>query len=237
MEKQRLKHLLTNLLAGFPLLSERADIAKWIGSEDAEYDSREAWDNASNNIDSSIKNEIWNNIGIQTKETNVQSTACRRHIPHKSYFYLKVAALVAVILCSTFTLYLLLDNAIGKAMSLDENMYSFEVERGQKGTMRLADGTIVHLNAASKVFFAGNYNSKNRVVNLEGEAYFEVAKNPHKKFIVSCNGIEVEALGTEFNVKAYPSDSLITTTLAKGRVKVYNNKQSITLHPMMLLHI
>lgn len=46
--------------------------------------------------------------------------------------------------------------------------------------MRLADGTIVHLNSASKISFAGNYNSEERIVTLNGEAYFEVAKNPDK---------------------------------------------------------
>ena len=114
---------------------------------------------------------------------------------------------------------------------MESNIYTFEVEPGQKGSMRLADGTIVHLNSASKISFSGNYNSEERMVSLNGEAYFEVAKNPDKRFVVTCNGVDIEALGTEFNVKAYPTDSLITTTLAKGKVKVYNNKESVTLLP------
>ena len=114
---------------------------------------------------------------------------------------------------------------------MESNIYTFEVEPGQKGSMRLADGTIVHLNSASKISFSGNYNSEERMVSLNGEAYFEVAKNPDKRFVVTCNGVDIEALGTEFNVKAYPADSIITTTLAKGKVKVYNNKESVTLLP------
>ena len=95
----------------------------------------------------------------------------------------------------------------------------------------LEDGTHVYLNASSRLTYPLVFPADKRVVRLEGEAYFEVAKNPDKRFVVTCNGVEIEALGTEFNVKAYPADSVITTTLAKGKVKVFNNEQSVTLLP------
>ncbi|MEF9924352.1 MAG: DUF4974 domain-containing protein [Muribaculaceae bacterium] len=229
MERKRLKYLITNLFAGPSTISERADVAKWLDSDDAECDSSDAWENASNDIESSLKNEIWNNIQPQIKAT--KPAPVTQPSKYFSYRYLKVAALIAVILCSTFTLYMLFNNIIRHNASAGENIYCFEVKAGEKGSMRLSDGTMVHLNSASKISFAGDYNSENRIVNLEGEAYFDVAKNPNKKFIVSCNGLEVEALGTEFNVKAYPSDSIITTSLAQGKVKVSSKEQCVTLLP------
>jgi ferric-dicitrate binding protein FerR (iron transport regulator) len=68
-------------------------------------------------------------------------------------------------------------------------------------------------------------------VKLEGEAYFEVAKDKNKRFVVSSNGIDIEALGTVFSVKSYPDDSLITTTLLEGKVKVGNEITQTILYP------
>ncbi len=231
MAIKRIKHLIINLLTGSSSMAERAEMAKWMSSEDAERDSKEAWESASKDIDSSLKNKIWNDIRLKIKNAHTEPTPARHISRHRIYSIPKVAAFIAVILCSTFTTHFLYSNFIEQKESTASNLYTFEVESGQKGSMRLADGTVVYLNAASKISFAGNYNSKNRVVKLDGEAYFKVAKNPNKKFIVTCNGVDIEALGTEFNVKAYPTDSIITTTLAKGKVKVYNNKHSVTLLP------
>lgn len=230
MDRKRLKYLISNLLEGSLSMSERADITDWINSDEAEADSREAWKKASNNIESSLKNDIWNFVHPKIKDA-ISTVSVKHIIRRQAYSLLKIAASVAVILCSAVTLYLLCNNIIDNKERIADNIYWFEVESGQKGSIRLSDGTLVYLNAASKISFAGDYNSENRVVNLQGEAYFDVAKNPNKKFIVSCNGIDIEALGTEFNVKAYPTDSIITTTLAEGKVKVSSNEQSVTLLP------
>ena len=63
---------------------------------------------------------------------------------------------------------------------------------------------------------------------MDGEAYFEVAKNKDKRFIVCCNDLEIEALGTTFDVKGYCDDHSVTTLLAEGSVKV-SNKTDVTL--------
>lgn len=230
MAIKHIKHLITNLLTGSSSMSERAELARWMNSEEAEHDSKEAWKSASKDIENSLKNEMWDNIRSKIKNIIPESVPAKR-IKYKTYSIPKVAAFIAIILCSTLTAYLLYNNMIGQEKGIEGDIYTFEVERGQKGSMRLADGTVVYLNSASKISYAGNYNSKNRVVNLDGEAYFKVAKNPNKKFIVTCNGVDIEALGTEFNVKAYPNDSIITTTLATGKVKVSSNEQSVTLLP------
>ena len=201
MNIERIKHLVTNLLTGSSSTSERTELARWINSEDAEQTSREAWKNASEKIDASLEDEMWNEIRSKIEEATPQP-APTLTIRHRSYSISRIAASIAVILCSAFASYLLYDHFTGHKDKIESNIYTFEVEPGQKGSMRLADGTIVHLNSASKISFAGNYNSEERVVTLNGEAYFEVAKNPDKRFVVTCNGVEIEALGTEFNVKA-----------------------------------
>jgi hypothetical protein len=84
----------------------------------------------------------------------------------------------------------------------------------------LDDGTKVWLNAASSLYYPVRFTGKERRVTLTGEAYFKVAKNPARPFIVDVNGMNVQALGTGFNINADADESVIQTTLLEGSVKV-----------------
>lgn len=92
----------------------------------------------------------------------------------------------------------------------------------------LADGTKVFLNTVSSIKYPTQFNEDKRVVELEGEAYFEVAKNKNKPFIVKSGNQSIEVLGTHFNVHAYDNESVTKTTLLEGSVAVsYKNQKSI----------
>ena len=95
----------------------------------------------------------------------------------------------------------------------------------------MPDGTIVHLNTDSKLRYGSHFNGKQRQVELTGEAYFDVAKDAQSPFIVKAGDIQVRALGTSFNVHAYPDDENITTYLAEGSVIVSSPEQSLHLSP------
>ncbi len=93
--------------------------------------------------------------------------------------------------------------------------------RGGQHQLNLPDGTKVWLNAASSISFPAAFRSKERRVDITGEAYFEVAKNPGKPFIVNINNkAEVSVLGTHFNINAYDNENFIKTTLLEGSVEV-----------------
>ena len=94
------------------------------------------------------------------------------------------------------------------------------VERGQKANITLPDGSKAWLNSQSKLTYSADYNVENRKLQLDGEAYFEVAHNPEKPFIVESNDIEIVALGTAFGVKAYNEDNIISSILMHGKVRV-----------------
>lgn len=85
--------------------------------------------------------------------------------------------------------------------------------------IQLPDGSKVTLNRYSQLSYPQTFD-KERIVKLNGEAYFEVSKNPEKPFRVKTNGITISVLGTHFNVNAYSADSLIETTLLEGSVAV-----------------
>lgn len=108
-------------------------------------------------------------------------------------------------------------------------LFVVSADKGQKANMELPDGTRVWLNSGTKLKYDKEYNASARHITLDGEAYFEVAKNKEKPFVVHASGIHVEALGTRFNVKAYGEDNQITTTLLEGKVRVSDSTSEVTL--------
>lgn len=91
---------------------------------------------------------------------------------------------------------------------------------GSKTRVELPDGSIVWLNAGSKLTYNKDFNQQLREVSLTGEAFFDVAKNKEKPFIIHTSTINVKVLGTVFNVKAYPQDKKTETSLIRGSVEI-----------------
>lgn len=110
-------------------------------------------------------------------------------------------------------------------------MNTVTTPKGGEYQVILADGTKVWLNTASSITYPIAFNTSQRRVKIQGEAYLEVAKNPAVPFIVEANGTEVAVLGTHFNVSAYPDDDFIKTTLVEGAVKVSSKNTSRLLRP------
>lgn len=118
------------------------------------------------------------------------------------------------------------------AKSMD-SFNTIETPRGGQYQITLPDGTRVWLNAASTLRYPTSFTASERKVELDGEAYFEVAENRSKPFRVISKDQVVEVLGTQFNVSSYGNESSIKTTLVEGSVKVLNtsNKQARHLLP------
>ncbi|MBW8332197.1 MAG: FecR domain-containing protein [Prolixibacteraceae bacterium] len=96
---------------------------------------------------------------------------------------------------------------------------------GKKSMIMLSDGTKVWLNAGSQLIYPSVFINKTRQVMLIGEAYFDVAKNPEKPFIVRASDIQIQVLGTRFDISAYPEDKMIQTVLEEGKVTLkYSGK-------------
>ena len=92
--------------------------------------------------------------------------------------------------------------------------------KGQKATITLPDGSVLKLNSESSITYPKQFNKNVREVSLNGEAFFEVAGNPKKPFIVSSEGLRTKVLGTSFNINAYKDFSEIAVTVVTGRVEV-----------------
>jgi transmembrane sensor len=103
--------------------------------------------------------------------------------------------------------------------------------RGRQIRLILPDGSKVWLNAASTIHYPTAFNGKERAVELSGEAYFEIAKDETKPFVVSASGMHVQVLGTEFNLMAYSDEAKINTTLVDGAVRILTATTNLVLHP------
>ncbi|WP_443943678.1 FecR family protein [Pedobacter sp. AW1-32] len=106
------------------------------------------------------------------------------------------------------------------AQSLSNNAFNtLETPKGGEFQIELPDGTVIWLNAESSIRYRANfYLKKERQVDLSGEAYFEVAKDKNRPFLVNCENYQVKVLGTHFNVNGYASSGAVKTTLLEGAV-------------------
>jgi len=116
--------------------------------------------------------------------------------------------------------YYLQQNELRKELTVLMVNQEIITQPGTKTHLFLPDSTEVWLNAASSLKFPSAFAGDERRIVLNGEAIFKVYKNKKKPFIVSTSSMEVEAVGTEFNVSAYSGDLEFSTTLAEGKVKI-----------------
>jgi transmembrane sensor len=124
-----------------------------------------------------------------------------------------------------------------KSKSKNFALTEHHVPYGSKSFVTLPDGTRVWINSGSRLWYSQQFNAIDRQVMLEGEAYFDVSKNIRKPFFVKTSRITVKVLGTAFNVKAYPDEKTIETTVERGLVQLFSNVsakhkvQTVFLHP------
>ena len=137
----------------------------------------------------------------------------------------KWAAAIVLPICIAFFTYYLVDSS--------QTVGAPFIVKADKGdtTIELPDGTNVVLNSASQLSYLNNFGENGRRVQLNGEAYFKVAHDEKRAFIVQVGDLEVKVLGTSFNVSAYEDAKDVTVVLLEGKVGVYAQKTSHIMKP------
>ncbi|MEP0937866.1 MAG: FecR domain-containing protein [Cyclobacteriaceae bacterium] len=179
-----------------------------------------------------LQDEIWNNIldaevasCIEPKVVPIGAHAVignysngKKH-GFKNYWYAVAASLLILVGLGVFY-------SVNNGWDLDQEIALTTIEKvtskGQKSTIHLPDGTKVFLNSLSSLSYQSNYNDTDRRVTLTGEAFFEVAKDATRPFVVETKHLNTTALGTSFNVKA-ASRLTCHVSLHTGKVKVELN--------------
>jgi transmembrane sensor len=112
----------------------------------------------------------------------------------------------------------------GKSKKAQESMAAvyktWKVPYGQTMQISLPDGSTVKMNSGTTLSYPVHFAANQREVKLQGEAFFEVTKNPKRPFLVHAGNLTVRVLGTAFNVKAYEEDTKVETTLIRGKIQV-----------------
>jgi transmembrane sensor len=222
--------LITRVLTGEATVEEEAYLLKWIeeskSNQQLFFEMKDIWEASQAINDVSIKSdESWERFRNQIEIIEEEKEAEKKS--NKLMIFLKIAAIVIV----TFGLSWLSFSLIMPKPSLTAKNEIITPE-GSKTKIVLPDGTKVWLNSRSNLTYYANYNNKNRDVQLSGEAYFEVVKNPNKPFIVKTGKIDIKAYGTTFNVKSYSTDRFVETTLINGLVII---EQTLTKKTLAIL--
>jgi transmembrane sensor len=170
----------------------------------------------------------------EDEDLSIASFQLKNHSGRRKIWFAAASVLVAV-LAGWFWIN---NRSTNKVETKQE---AIEAKKGSRTRSILPDGTTVSLNAGSKLYFDDDFSGPVRNVRLEGEAFFDVTRDPDRPFIVHTAGIDIKVLGTAFNVKSYPEDTTVETTLYRGSVKVYREQEpeskAIHLKPNQKLSI
>lgn len=115
-----------------------------------------------------------------------------------------------------------------------KNWLSIKTAKGERTHITLPDGSEVWLNVDTEIKYSADYNQSNRTLKLNGEAFFKVAKNRRKNFVVEAGNFRVQAVGTEFGVNAYQNEPVAETYLKEGIVDISliaKKKDKIRMNP------
>ena len=135
------------------------------------------------------------------------------------------AAAVLIVAIGTLMAGTLFNKKDTKTLPATKEINEVSTRKGSKSKIQLPDGSVVWLNAGSKLTYNKEYGQQIREVTLTGEGFFDVMKNKEKPFIIHTSNINIKVLGTAFNVKAYPEDKQTETSLIRGRIEVTINNR------------
>jgi len=157
-------------------------------------------------------------LSDETGRIAEQKTVRKNRIRHLAIEFVKVAAVIAVVV---------LAGSYWHTQKMNEQISGFQVAvntisvpAGQRANLQLSDGTNVWLNARTTMTYPAFFTGSSREIQLDGEAYFEVEHDAKKPFIVHTEGYDVEVLGTSFNVEAYSGSTDFEAALMEGEVLV-----------------
>lgn len=207
-----------------PEQSVTDEVHQWLiqpeHAQEKEEALRSLWDTTEGVADA----KIWNSLSNVYKKAGVTEIKKTR----KQLIPWRYAAAVAILVASISTTFFFTKNNYA-----DIAMVEKTTSYGELSNLVLPDGSMVQTNSGTILFYPESFKGNTRTVYLMGEANFKVKKNPKQPFIVKSATVSVMALGTEFNISAYPQDNKIVATLLSGKVQVDCNdsNKSYTLAP------
>jgi ferric-dicitrate binding protein FerR (iron transport regulator) len=177
-----------------------------------------------------VSNRSFENLlkKIDTEKTTIRSLESKKLSKVLLRIAVSIILPVAIGLGSYYAI-----NSIENSSNIASNKIT--APKGSKTQVLLADGTSIWLNSGSTLEYPQTFKKKIREVKLTGEGYFDVAKNPDKPFVVKTSDLNIKVLGTIFNVKSYPEEGTIETTLLEGSVAISKLEDNLRTKNVVLL--
>lgn len=220
--------LLHRLIAGTTTEEENRQLMEWFrqcaSKEEFFMLFETAWKESPDEMPRDVQERMYRRLSWELDEKKTKTILLRSRFSWKVWPQIAVACIIIVLGLVNYRM-------SDKQKQLSTQNFMVLAEKGQRAFITLPDSTKVWLNSDTKISYPADYGLKERNVTLVGEAYFEVAKNPDKRFIVEAKGMQVEALGTSFNVNAYQNDNKIIASLFSGSVRVSYDRHVAILKP------
>lgn len=220
--------LLHRLIAGTTTEEENRQLMEWFrqcaSKEEFFMLFETAWKESPDEMPRDVQERMYRRLSRELDEKKTKTILLRSRFSWKVWPQIAVACIIIVLGLVNYRMN-------DKQKQLSTQNFTVLAEKGQRAFITLPDSTKVWLNSDTKISYPADYGLKERNVTLVGEAYFEVAKNLDKRFIVEAKGMQVEALGTSFNVNAYQNDNKIIASLFSGSVRVSYDRHVAILKP------
>ena len=211
MDKEYFKILIEKYLDGNASTAEVRELCEWIKNND----SLDRWImQAIERSDSHLDEEVYERLYTRIKE-NIESREKKSHRRFSFVPMLRWAAVVCLPIIAALAVY-----ELGLDSKVDTLPLVVTAESGERAKVQLPDGTKVNINSASQISYPHDFNGEKRIVELDGEAYFEVNPDKERPFVVKAAGLEITVLGTAFDVCAYKDDNEVSVVLLTGKVDV-----------------
>lgn len=213
--------------ARFEQLRETWNIADHF---DLEQNEGEAWQKLSERISRPSHLKIHHLGNTQQSDPEEDQGPGKMYSDNRDTRYqawiLRVAAGCLMLLGVMFVVYTYTAEQPQQEISPPSAMKEVKAERGQRVNLTLDDGTSVVLNSASALKYPSRFDGSTREIELEGEAFFSVARDESKPFLVHTTEATVQVLGTKFNINAYPRKQKVEVVVAEGKVAVSSESNS-----------
>ena len=230
--KLNIDEIIIRYLDGTATDSDKEQLLTWLKESDKNLHSysefRDVWFASQSN--SSVHSDM--EKALKRLEKRIKGKESEKKInivsPYNFYKTARVAAFFALLFIIGITFYHIGRNVTKKDILILNHLIT---DSGSKRRFVLPDSTIVWLNSNSKLEYPTTFSESSREISLEGEAYFEVARDEDRPFVVRTENLTVKVLGTEFNINAHSSEK-VQTVLVKGRVEAETaGRQKVVLQP------
>jgi transmembrane sensor len=226
------KQLLINYLLGICTNREQKEVEHWLDKEPgnvallqqvaSELEGEEAYSKPDKG---EVKQELFRHIAepvpVEKKGSGfvISTRLSKISVSRRKIMYFKVAAMLLVIcLAGATAFYMSMDIPAESSQEIVVNQRSLSY--GQTATLRFGDGSVIQLNGGSTLQYPDTFTEDRREVHLDGEAYFRIAEDQQRPFIVHAGNTTTEVLGTSFNIKAYNDENELQIAVAEGKVKI-----------------